>query len=272
MARWLVRFGYVGTGYSGWARQPGLRTIEGELLSGVARVGLAPKGEAVRLEVASRTDRGVSARGNALALTSDLEPATLLHRLNAITAEVFFAAAVRVPADFRVRQAERRIYRYFDPTPARNPRQLARAAAVLCGPVDARSFGRGIPPGVPRWVPLEVVRVSALRGGRVIEVRARSFVWGMVRKIVGALREVDAGRMTLASLEDAARGRARFTLPMAEPEGLVLWDVQYPLRWTARWDGPDRYQRVFWRASSADLWRRQHVLGGLMTGRSTPPP
>ena len=76
--RWLVRFGYDGRSFAGWARQPGLRTVEGELLRGLVRLGVVPSADAARVAVASRTDRGVSARANAFVLSTDLPSRVLL--------------------------------------------------------------------------------------------------------------------------------------------------------------------------------------------------
>lgn len=269
-SRWLVRFGYDGPGFAGWARQPGLRTVEEEIRRGLVSRGIAASTEAARLEVGSRTDRGVGARANALGLSSALSGETLLRRLNGISRSIWFTAAVTVPDGFRVRRATRRIYRYFDPAPLSRPELVARAARILTGGVDARSFGKGVPSGTARPVPVEEVSLSELGGGHVIEVRAPSFVWGMVRKIVGALREVGAGRLTLSRLESAARGKERLTLPLAEAEGLVLWEVEYPVRWETHWPGPNRHQRAYREAIRQQLWGRQAVVERLFNDRPLP--
>lgn len=219
-----------------------------------------PAGEPVRLEVASRTDRGVSARANALALTSSLPGPPLLRRLNGIAPEVFFTAAVRIPDEFRVRSATRRIYRYFEPLDGADPDRRREAAEQFRGPVDVRSFGRGIPGGAPCFRPVESVSVAVRSGGLVTEVRAPSFVWGMVRKIVSALREHDAGRLPLDRLDDAVHGRRRLSLPLAEPEGLVLWEAEFPVRWEYRWTGPNRHQTRWVSAARRNLWVRARVL------------
>ncbi|NUO92696.1 MAG: tRNA pseudouridine(38-40) synthase TruA, partial [Dermatophilaceae bacterium] len=52
---------YDGTHFSGWAAQPGLRTVQGELTAALATVLRSP--EPVRVTVAGRTDAGVHARG-----------------------------------------------------------------------------------------------------------------------------------------------------------------------------------------------------------------
>lgn len=263
--RWLVRFGYDGTGFAGWARQPRLRTVEGVVLEGIRRYGIAAPLSA-RLEVASRTDRGVSARANALALSSPLRAHELLRRLNAVSPDLMFTAASRIPERFVVRHARRRSYRYFDPGPLADPARVEKATRLLVGPLDARSFGRGFSAGSPHWTPVDRVSVGPEPPGHVVEVEARSFVWGMVRKIVGALREVDRGRLTLERLEEAARGRSRLTLPMAEPEGLVLWEVDYPLEWETTWAGPNRHQAAFWERARRDAWRRGELSRALPSG------
>jgi len=210
----------------------------------------------------------VSARANALTLSTDLDGRVLLRALNGISAEIFFTAATPVEGDFRPRSAVRRVYRYFEPGFGRDFDAWGAAAGTLVGAVDVRSFGRSIPSAVPVWRTVESVTVTRRRGGATVEVRAPSFVWGMVRKIVGALREHDAGRLPLARLTSAVRGQVRLPLPMAEPDGLVLWDVQYPLRWRFRWEGPNRHQRARARSVLDTLRTRTEVLRSLpLSGR-----
>jgi len=261
----LVRFGYDGAAYYGWARQPGLRTVEGELLGGLVRLKVVPSAERARLAVASRTDRGVSARANALALSTDLSSEALLRSLNGVSTNLSFLAATPVSEEFRVRQAARRIYRYFEPSREHNFDRWERAARFFSGTIDVRSFGRGLPTGTPVYRDVESVTMAPVKGGLVVEVRAPSFVWGMVRKIIAAFREYDAGRVTLSRLEAAVRGQVRLTLPMAEPEGLVLWDVEYPARWTVHWNGPSRRRAEHTRAQTDALWMRSNVLAALST-------
>jgi tRNA pseudouridine38-40 synthase len=268
----LVRFGYDGSGYYGWARQPGARTVEGEIRAGLHRAGLAPEPEAFPLAVASRTDRGVSARANALALTVDLGGPALLRVLNGISPQLFFSAATAIAPDFPVRRAVRRIYRYFEPTSEARADLWAAAGERFQGRIDVRSLGRSLPTGLPCWRDVESVAVSCVPGGLVVEVRAPSFVWGMVRKIIGALRQVEAGRLTLTELDGALAGRTRLTLPMAEAEGLVLWEVEYPFAWEVPWSGPNRHQARFLAQRHASWWRQRAVIGGLEGLGSLSPP
>jgi tRNA pseudouridine(38-40) synthase len=272
VTRWLIRFGYDGSAFAGWARQPGRRTVEGEMLGGIARSGVVSRPEEAHLAVASRTDRGVSARGNALTLETELDGRALLGALNGVSAEIWFTAAAVVAPEFRVRGATRRVYRYFDRGPVRSLEVRASAARLFSGDVDVRSFGRGLPTGRSSRRAIESVSVTACGGGTRVEVRAPSFVWGEVRKIVSALREADAGRLSLASLRRALDGTERLSLPLAEPEPLVLWEVEYPVEWQVRWRGPNRRQSAHRRSERSRLWSRAHVLASIDDGIALLPP
>jgi len=261
--RWLVRFGYDGAGFSGWARQPGLRTVEGEILAHVVRQGVAETARDAHLEVASRTDRWVSARANALAVSTARSGPALLRCLNGIAPDIFCTAAAPISESFRVRGAVQRIYRYYEPGDATTARQWRETSRLFRGPIDVRSFGRGLRRDTPVIRTVNAVEVTEVPGGLVVELRAPSFVWGMVRKIVGALREVSRGRLTEARLRAAIDGRDLLTLPLAEPERLVLWSVEYPIPWTVTWPGPNRHQAAREVSQRDGLWARHEVLGAL---------
>ncbi len=229
--RWLLRFGYVGWHFEGWARQPGRRTVEGEILSGLRRQGLAPSEGEPRVSVASRTDRGVSARGNALTLDAQLEGPALLRAMNGIAPDIFFTHAAPVPYDFRVRRPIRRWYRFYELHSDAHAPRWREGARLFEGEVDVRSFGRGFPLETQVRRRIDRVMVRSIRGGLQVDLTARSFVWGMVRKIIAALRAIDRGELTADEVAAAVSGRRRLTLPLAEPEALVLWSVEFDQPW-----------------------------------------
>lgn len=261
MARYLVRFGYDGAGFAGWARQPGLRTVEGVLREGISRTGVAATAETAELAVASRTDRGVSARANALTLTSSLSAAAVLRALNGIAPEIFCTAIREVATGFSARAATIRWYRYFEPAEGHDVERWQQAATKFHGDVDVRSFGRDLSAGRLSLRTIQEVRVRRFRTRwLLVDLRAPSFVWGMVRKIIAALRQVDDGRLSIERLEGALRGEHRLTLPLAEPEGLVLWEVSYPGRWSQTWAGPNRSQTRYF-AEQTRRARIRQVVG-----------
>jgi tRNA pseudouridine(38-40) synthase len=208
----------------------------------------------------------VSARANVLAIESELPGAALLRTLNGIAPEIYFTAAAPISPDFRIRAATRRTYRYFEPPGDQRLAVWRRACRWFVGDVDVRSFGRAIDARAALVRTIESIRVDPVGGGFEVEITAPSFVWNEVRKIVAALRWVDAGRLTEERLRAALRGTARLTLPLAEPERLILWDMELPIEWTTTWSGPNRQQTAHLADQRAFAWTRDRILDAL------PPP
>jgi len=268
--RQVIRFGYDGTAFYGWARQTQLRTVEGEIRRGLLRLGICERAEAPKVEVASRTDRGVSARANALVLESRFPPHVVLRALNGAAPEIYFTAATRVGPEFRVRSALRRQYRYFEPPGPHDITRWRRASELLMGDIDVRSFGRGVPVDRPAVRTVDSIEIRSHEGGLVIDVVGRSFVWNQVRKMVAALRAVEAGDLSEPRLRAATRGEERISLPLAEPERLVLWEVALPVTWEVLWRGPNRRQREYFEGSRAGAWARVQVLSEMMMEEGPP--
>ena len=102
---------YDGTGFRGWARQPGLRTVQGVLEEGLATV----LREEIGLTVAGRTDTGVHALGQVASFaTVAALPPDLARNLNGVTPEdVAVRGAVAVADGFDARRdARSRSYLY----------------------------------------------------------------------------------------------------------------------------------------------------------------
>lgn len=219
--------------------------------------------------MASRTDRGVSARGNALRIDSGLAGDALLRALNGLAPDIFFTHAREVGPAFLPRRAEGRTYRYFEPARAHDVARWQEVAAGFLGTFDVRSFGRGLPADRPTRRTLDRFTVTADRGWLVVELSGPGFVWGMVRKLVSALRAAGSGAVTDAQLEAARRGALRLSLPLAEPDGLVLWEVHYAAPWGFAAPGWHLHQRRYWDGVRLAAARRLEVAAGL-SGPSVP--
>jgi tRNA pseudouridine38-40 synthase len=245
--------------------------VEGEIRSGLVRTGLAPDLAAAAVSVASRTDRGVHARANALTFRSEIAPEALLRALDGISSEIWFTHSVEVPDGFRPRSAKMRWYRYFERPADIVPDPWRATAGALTGPLDARTFARGFPPSDPAFRTVDSIRAGIEGGWLVLDVRAKSFAWGMVRKIVAAIREVESGRVTPEALEAAAAGARRLTLPTAEADRLVLWETLYPVPWTtARTERTGGQTRRFAAEASGALARARIVAELAQSGKLAP--
>ena len=241
-----IDLGYDGSGFRGWARNAGQRTVEGVLSQALGRL----VGEAPRLSVAGRTDAGVHARGQVASFVAadDVDLERLQRSINGMLAPEIVATDVRrAPDGFDARfSATAREYRYRidtgvwpDPFEARfvwhRPGQLAllpmrEAARPLLGEHDFASFCRRPRSGgtIRRLERLSIARV----GDRVeISTRANAFLHQMVRTLVGTLVCVGDGRLEPDEmpriLTARDRGRAGH---MAPARGLTLERVVYGRR------------------------------------------
>lgn len=238
---------YDGTGFRGWASQPGQRTVQGELEEALARVLGAP----VRLAVAGRTDAGVHAEHQVASFAggSSMDPARIQRAVNGMLGpEVVVWRAGPAPAGFDARRsatAREYLYRidtgaWPDPFDARfvwhrpgrlDLSRMRSAAALLAGRHDFASFcrrpqGEG---GTVRTLGRLAVRVA---GDRVeIRARADSFLHQMVRSLVGTLVSVGRGAMEPGAIPEVLAARARAAAgPPAPPHGLSLVRVVYGRR------------------------------------------
>lgn len=261
MRRLAVRVAYDGTRFAGSQRQPDQRTVEGEVLHGLAKIGAIGGPEAARFQCASRTDRGVSAAGNVVAFDTAFRPDVLLPALGAATEDVWPHALAEVPAGFEARRARSRTYLYFLDAPGLDPARLAAALQCFEGEHDFRAFAR-LEPGVDPVRRMTRLEAAPLGGDAwAIRVQGESFLWNQVRRMVEAARCVAAGEATVEDIARGLRGE-RVDLGTAPAEGLVLLDVDHGLAWQGHPASTAAATRVL-EARLAGLRRDQRVAQAL---------
>ncbi len=258
---------YDGTSFAGWARQPGLRTVQGEIEDALEvvlrthRAGLPSS----RLTVAGRTDAGVHARGQvahvdvdpdlweAVRGRSDRDPEdALVSRLaGLLPPDVVVHRASRAPAGFDARFSalrRRYTYRVSDDPRTRDPLRRSHVlwhrraldvgamqdgATALLGRHDFAAFCKPRE-GATTIRTLEVLDWERPQSGPdaalvVARVQADAFCHSMVRALVGASLAVGEGRRSVGWVTDLLVGRVRDPAGAVVPaHGLTLEEVMYP--------------------------------------------
>ena len=263
LVRFKVDFAYDGTDFNGWAKQPGLRTVEGCFLQVLEQI-FDVAADCFGLTVAGRTDAGVHARHQVLHI--DLTP-TQIKRLGRFAGPAVVEGAIRdrlnslldgdirvfgvefAPAGFDARFAatfRRYRYRIADGTAVKDPIEarstlwtrreldlveMQRAALQLYGLHDFASFCRPRPFSTTIREIREIKVVRRQDENRVVEIHllADAFCHNMVRSIVGALIAVGEGRATASDIASRLKAADRTSsYKVVAAKGLTLMEIGYP--------------------------------------------
>ncbi|PZU49086.1 MAG: tRNA pseudouridine(38-40) synthase TruA [Microbacterium sp.] len=249
---------YDGTDFRGWARQPGLRTVQGTLEAAIARI----LGGEPQLVVAGRTDAGVHASGQVAHLDLDAaqiarlekgrspDPAALAARIGGVLGPYPDVAVHRTAVaadgfDARFSAVWRRYeYRVADRTAGYDPLERGRtttvaarldddvmneAAQSLIGLHDFAAYCKPREGATTIRTLLEFDWRRDARGILVARVKADAFCHSMVRAIVGACVAAGEGRIAaqdVAAIRDA--GVRTSATKVLAARGLTLTEVGYP--------------------------------------------
>lgn len=255
-SRYRMDFGYDGTDFSGLVKQPGLRTVQGELVQALEKIfGKSSSGFDMRF--AGRTDAGVHAINQVAQLdltakqfariAGSKDIAGRLNSLLPIDVRVSRFELAKPGFDARFSASFRRYrYRIQDAKSTLDPLQLRfvlevpvvlsvasmnRAASVLVGLHDFAAFCKGRD-GATTIRNLKKLKVSRNKehGNLVeIELMADAFCHNMVRAIVGALVAVGSGKADQAEIERRLRsGSRQGSFKVVAAKGLSLIEVGYP--------------------------------------------
>ena len=251
-----IDLAYDGTGFHGWAAQPGLRTVQGEFEAALSTVLRVPELAAV---VAGRTDTGVHARGQVVHV--DVPSGVVEESAGRALGDPYDALVRRLngvlPVDVRVSRAlpaapgfdarfgatwRRYVYRVTDGVPdpltrgfvlswpkALDVDAMNEASAQLLGLRDFAAFCKRRE-GATTIRTLLDFRWARDGAALTAHVRADAFCHSMVRSLVGCVLAVGDGRRGVRWAAQVAAAAVRDSaVAVAPAHGLTLEEVGYPV-------------------------------------------
>ncbi|HTM33449.1 MAG TPA: tRNA pseudouridine(38-40) synthase TruA [Vicinamibacterales bacterium] len=238
---------YEGTGFAGWQRQPGGRTVQAVIEDVLAVIDEQP----VTAIAAGRTDAGVHALGQVVSaeVRNHLPPDVLVRAINVrLPEDVRVLSATDAPSGFDARRdARAKVYRYTmalgaDPGPfvrrvvwhipqRLNVAAMQEAAAALVGEHDFGAFqaaGGDLRSSVRRLSKSVLIDEPGTPRYLRYQVTGSGFLRHMVRNIVGTLVDIGKHRWPPEEIAAIVASRSRQRAgPTAPPQGLVLVKVLY---------------------------------------------
>ena len=238
---------YDGTPFHGFARNPDVVTVQGELEDTLAQVLRHP----VTITGAGRTDAGVHARGQVVSFDADashFEPRALGRALNRMLRPMIAVDKIETaPPDFDARYScTGRTYRYhifnrgvLNPLTRHSTWHvrdqldidaMQRASDQMVGTHDFTSFSKRNKSRSQQLFVRTVHHAEWHQSGDIVyfEVTASAFTHQMVRSLVGMCVEIGRGRRSVADMGEVLRALSRDPAPSPAPShGLVLWQAHY---------------------------------------------
>jgi tRNA pseudouridine38-40 synthase len=235
---------YDGLNYSGWQRQQGKRTIEGELERALSEL----TGIFIKVNGASRTDAGVSALGQVanFFIDSPIPTENFVKAINhRLPRDIVVSEAVEADQTFDASaSAKSKLYRYtiftgkkWNVLKTRNcwyrPATLDiaamdAAAKMLIGKKDFKSFASAADKRESSIRTLMQCEVTQEDKWVYINIEADRFLYNMVRNIIGTLVEIGRGKWKLEKINEILEAKNRTAAgPIAPPDGLCLMRVKY---------------------------------------------
>lgn len=237
---------YLGTNFHGWQKQPNQISVQGCIEQAIS----SATGYRVNIYGAGRTDAGVHAAAQVahFEYLGPIPPEKWSKIINGRLPEgILVRASAQVDDAWHARfSAIWRRYRYTiytDKQPnvfvnqtcwhyyqsALNELSIQQAIDPLLGEHSFAAFKRSGSDRLDSQVKVQAVECYRQGAFLYLEIQANSFLYGMVRLLVGMLVEVGIGKRTPASFTEIWQNQNRSEVKYSAPaKGLCLLRVGYP--------------------------------------------
>ncbi|KZX14976.1 tRNA pseudouridine synthase A [Methanobrevibacter cuticularis] len=257
MKKVALKIGYIGTNFYGFQRQPNLRTVEGEIIYVLKKLGYIEDLESSKFGIAGRTDRGVHSLGNVISFMSEKD--ILINQINhKLPDDIQILAKAPVRYGFKPRYAIRRYYRYMLFEEDLDIKAMKELTKVFVGEHDFTNFSKRdqktpirtideinliVPNESTSFDPSLVLEDSNHSKTKeeidiqnfndfshtpiFIDFYGESFLWNMIRKIMRIFYSVGKGKMKVGEVEKFFNPNEKFNIKTLSSENLILMDTQY---------------------------------------------
>ena len=231
--RYLFKFYYIGSKkYYGSQRQNKVWTIERCIFEALKNTNYIQNFKTSGFEVASRTDKLVSARGASFSFLTEKEP--ILMEINSqLPKEIGLWAYTRVANEFSSRfNAILRHYKYFFPLNFQISQELNidlvnQACRILEGHHDFKNFAKREKNNITTIRTLEVATTNLQDNYIIFEFKSKSYLRQQIRRMVAKLIEVGTGILSKENFLKLFDPSSNISYQPANPVGLILWDIIY---------------------------------------------
>lgn len=225
--RIAIKFAYDGKQYSGYARQPQLKTVEGEVIKTFIKHGFFEDTKESLFRSAGRTDKDVSALCNVVSFNTAVYKKQIMEELSDEFQDIIVYGIAEVESGFNPRYAKHRQYQYYLPIENLDVEKIITAAACFTGVHNFSNFARVEKFKDPVRT-IDNIVITQKSDFLVFDFFAQTFIWQQIRRIISALERIGVGKLEKEQIVEALCNpdkKVDYGLAPAEP--LILMDIVY---------------------------------------------
>lgn len=209
----MLKIAYMGEKFNGFARQPNVRTVEGDLLKALKKIGYTTK-----VYAASRTDKGVSALSNVIKVDFKKD---ICRMLTALLEDIW---VYQYSFEDKNPRYCTKHYTYFLPE-VYDTKRVTTCCHLFSGVHDFSAFTRA------KGNTIKEIAVSfeVKDGVTLFHFTGKSFLWEMIRRCITGMKDYLSGKMTEHDVVTLLQGvTTKGKVPPAPAENLLLKELLYP--------------------------------------------
>ena len=225
--RVALKVAYDGESFHGYARQPKLKTVEGDIIDSLIKTSYIENPKDAVFRSASRTDKGVSSFGNVVAFNTEKNIKNLLKECNEELDDIIIFGIKEVDVDFYPRFAKQRVYQYYLKKHNFKLQAILSTVKLFIGMHNFSNFARIEPFKDPERT-IEDIKLVESSDFYILEFYAQTYLWHQIRRTISAIIKVEIGKISQKDIKNALNcPEERVDFGLADSAPLILNDVLY---------------------------------------------